>query len=94
MRNPCLEIALRELEAVGIRDVEQVRGGKHWQLRWQVNEMLRSCQARQRGSPQRRAEIRRCCGERALVTSDGRTHANPRRNYRAASTLGQDQPEI
>ena len=37
MRNPCLEIALRELEAVGIRDVEQVRGGKHWQLRWQVN---------------------------------------------------------
>ena len=38
MRNPCLEIALRELEAVGIRDVEQVRGGKHWQLRWRVNE--------------------------------------------------------
>src|SRR5262245_40487197 len=37
MRNPCLEIALRELEAVGIRNVEQVRGGKHWQLRWQVN---------------------------------------------------------
>ena len=35
MRNHCLETALRELEAVGIRDVEQVRGGKHWQLRWQ-----------------------------------------------------------
>jgi hypothetical protein len=37
MRSPCLEIALRELDAAGIRDIEQVRGGKHWQLRWHVN---------------------------------------------------------
>ena len=37
MRNPCLEAVLRELEAVGIRDVQQIHGGKHWQLRWRVN---------------------------------------------------------
>jgi hypothetical protein len=37
MRNECLEIALRELKAVGVRDIEQARGGKHLQLRWRVN---------------------------------------------------------
>ena len=37
MRNECLAAALPELDAVGIRAVEQVRGGKHLQLRWQVN---------------------------------------------------------
>lgn len=37
MRNPCLEAALKELDAAGIRDVEQAHGGKHLQLRWQVN---------------------------------------------------------
>ena len=37
MRNPCLEAALKELDAAGIRDVEQVHGGKHLQLRWQTN---------------------------------------------------------
>ena len=36
-KNPCLEAALKELEAVGIRQVEQVVGGKHLQVRWQVN---------------------------------------------------------
>jgi hypothetical protein len=34
MRNPCLDAALAELEAVGIRDYQLVRGGKHLQLRW------------------------------------------------------------
>jgi hypothetical protein len=37
MRNPCLDTALRELDAAGIRDVEQVHGGKHIQVRWQAN---------------------------------------------------------
>jgi hypothetical protein len=37
MKNECLEIALRELEAVGVRDIEQAHGGKHLQLRWRVN---------------------------------------------------------
>jgi hypothetical protein len=35
--NPCLQAALDELEAAGIRGVEIVRGGKHLQLRWRVN---------------------------------------------------------
>jgi hypothetical protein len=37
MKNECLAIALRELEAVGVRDIEQVHGSKHLQLRWRVN---------------------------------------------------------
>ena len=37
MRNECLAIALRELNAAGVRNIEQVRGGKHLQLRWQVD---------------------------------------------------------
>lgn len=37
MKNECLEIALRELEAVGVRDIEQAHGSKHLQLRWRVN---------------------------------------------------------
>ena len=37
MRNPCLDAALEEFEAAGVRDVQQVRGGKHLQLRWQVS---------------------------------------------------------
>jgi hypothetical protein len=37
MRNPCLDAALAELEAVGIRDFQLARGGKHLQLRWSVN---------------------------------------------------------
>jgi hypothetical protein len=51
MRNPCLEVALRELEAVGIRDVEQVRGGKHLQLRWQVNGLPKSTSTPLKKSP-------------------------------------------
>ena len=37
MRSPCVDTALRELEAVGIRDVEVARGAKHPQLRFRVN---------------------------------------------------------
>jgi hypothetical protein len=37
MKNECLEIALRELKAVGVRDIEQAHGSKHLQLRWRVN---------------------------------------------------------
>jgi len=36
MRNACLDAALAELDAVGIRDYQLVRGGKHLQLRWTV----------------------------------------------------------
>jgi hypothetical protein len=33
-KNPCLLIALRELEAAGIRDVAIAHGSRHPQLRW------------------------------------------------------------
>ena len=36
-RNPCLDIALRELGAAGIRNITQGYGSKHLQLRWRVN---------------------------------------------------------
>jgi hypothetical protein len=78
MRNPCLEIALRELEAVGIRDVERVRGGKHWQLRWQVNEhglriyTLPGTPSDWRSSHNVRAEIRRMLREDGLLAAPER----------------------
>jgi hypothetical protein len=37
MRNPCLDAALAELEAAGVRSYELARGGKHLQLHWSVN---------------------------------------------------------
>jgi hypothetical protein len=40
-RNPDLDAALAELDAVGIRAYDVVRGGKHLQLRWTVNGQLR-----------------------------------------------------
>jgi hypothetical protein len=36
MRNACLDAALAELDAVGIRDYQLARGGKHLQLRWTI----------------------------------------------------------
>ena len=41
MRNPCLDAALAELDAVGIRDYQLARGAKHLQLRWAVAGVLR-----------------------------------------------------
>jgi hypothetical protein len=35
--NPCLAAALSELEAVGIRDIVVVPGGKHPQIRWRMS---------------------------------------------------------
>lgn len=83
MRNPCLEIALRELEAVGIRDVEQVRGGKHWQLRWQVNEhglrvyTIPGTPGDWRSPHNVRAEIRRMLREDGLLGVPGRPEDPP-----------------
>src|SRR5262249_17432381 len=37
MRNACLDAAVAELNAVGIRDYQLARGGKHLQIRWSVN---------------------------------------------------------
>ena len=83
MRNPCLEIALRELEAVGIRDVEQVRGGKHWQLRWQVNGRglrvysLPGTPSDWRSSHNVRAEVRRMLQEDGLLVTTERPEPAP-----------------
>ena len=83
MRNPCLEIALRELEAVGIRDVEQVRGGKHWQLRWRVNGhglrvySLPGTPSDWRSSHNVRAEIRRMLREDGLLAAPERPEPAP-----------------
>jgi hypothetical protein len=35
-RNQCLDVALAELEAAGIRDYQLAHGSKHLQLRWSV----------------------------------------------------------
>jgi hypothetical protein len=74
MRNPCLEIALRELEAVGIRDVEQVRGGKHWQLRVYS---LPGTPSDWRSSHNVRAEVRRMLREDGLLVTTERPESAP-----------------
>lgn len=74
MRNPCLEIALRELDAAGIRNVEQVRGSKHWQLRWQVDGhglrvySLPGTPSDWRSPHNTRADIRRMLREDGVLT--------------------------
>jgi hypothetical protein len=37
MKTLDLDVALHELDQVGIRDVIQSRGAKHFQIRWRVN---------------------------------------------------------
>jgi hypothetical protein len=41
MKNECLDVALRELDAAGVRDVARSYGSKHLQIRWQVNGSAR-----------------------------------------------------
>jgi hypothetical protein len=64
MRNACLDVALRELAAAGIRDVVQAPGGKHWQIQWQANGECRMYSlpvtpSDHRAAANTRAEIRR-----------------------------------
>lgn len=78
MRNPCLEAALKELDAVGIRQVEQVRGAKHLQLRWQVNGhglriySVPGTPSDWRSPLNTRAEIRRLLREDGVLTAPDR----------------------
>ena len=37
MRDTCIDVALAELEAEGIRDIVVARGSKHPQLRFKIN---------------------------------------------------------
>ena len=85
MRNPCLEAALKELDAVGIRDVERVCGGKHLQLRWQrVNGtglrtyVIPATPSDHRAVHNTRAGIRRLLREDGLLVTPERTDPPPR----------------
>jgi hypothetical protein len=83
VRNPCLEVALRELDAAGIRDVEQVRGSKHLQLRWQVNGhglrvySVPGTPGDWRSSHNVRADIRRLLREDGVLAAPERAEPPP-----------------
>jgi hypothetical protein len=38
MRNPCVDAAVAELEAAGVRNFHLAHGGKHLQVRWRVSD--------------------------------------------------------
>ena len=75
---------MRELEAVGIRDVEQIHGGKHWQLRWRVNgHGLRiynvPCSPSDWRSPHNaRAQVRRLLREDGILVAPERPASTPK----------------
>ena len=85
MRNACLEAALAELEAAGIRDVAQSHGGKHIQLRWSVNGnglriySLPATPSDVRSSHNTRAGIRRILrADGVLMTPERKPSATPK----------------
>jgi hypothetical protein len=69
--------------AVGIRDVKQVRGGKHWQVRWQVNGhelrvySLPGTPSDWRSPHNVRADIRRMLREDGLLVTPERPAPTP-----------------
>ena len=85
MRNPCLDAAVAELNAVGVRDYVVARGGKHWQLRWTCNGQPRMltvpCTASDWRSPHNtRSDIRKLLRlDGLLPETNGNAHpsANP-----------------
>jgi hypothetical protein len=82
MRNECLAAALRELDAVGIRDVEQAHGGKHPQLRWRGLRVytLPGSPGDRRSLHNVRAEIRRMLKEDGVLTTPERSEPEPPRS--------------
>ena len=83
MRNPCLEIALVELESAGIRGIERTYGGKHPQLRWRVNGGALRCYAVP-GTPSDvrsplnvRADIRRLLRADGVTVGPEKTESPP-----------------
>jgi hypothetical protein len=91
MRNPCIEAAVAELGAVGIRDYVVARGGKHWQLRWTFNGQPRMltvpCTASDWRSPHNtRSDLRK------LLRLDGllATNNNGQPHTRAPTAEQQD----
>jgi hypothetical protein len=83
MRNECLTAALRELEAAGVRDIEQARGSKHMQLRWRVNGhdmriYSMPCTPSDFRSPRNvRADIRRLLREDGVLVTPERPEPPP-----------------
>lgn len=85
MRNPCLEAALRELEAAGVRNVERAYGSKHLQLRWAINGHPRRMYSMPVTPSDVRAAANTRTGIRRLLRMDGAIAAPaPRKAVRAA----------
>ena len=83
MRNPCLEIALAELESAGIRGIERTYGSKHPQLCWRVNGGALRCYAVP-GTPSDvrsplnvRADIRRLLRADGIAVGSEKTESPP-----------------
>ena len=85
MKNPCLDIALRELESAGIRGVEHANGGKHIQVRWRVNDgelrmySLPATPSDWRATHNTKAGIRRILREDGVISPPPRQPDPPRK---------------
>jgi hypothetical protein len=82
MRNPCLDAALAELDAVGIRDYQLARGSKHLQVRWTVAGVLRmmiipGSPSDWRSPANTRRDMRRLLREDGLLETNGQHAAEP-----------------
>jgi hypothetical protein len=95
VKNPCLAAALGALEECGIRDVEQVHGGKHLQLRWRVNGhdmhiYSMPCTPSDFRSPRNvRADIRRLLREDGVLVTPERPASPPARKPDRVTVLEQ-----
>lgn len=83
MRNDCLNAALQELSAAGVRDIARAYGGKHMQLRWQVNGtermyVLPITPSDVRAAANVRADIRRILREDGLLITAERRPPAPK----------------
>ncbi len=83
MKNECLKAIRAELSRVGIRDVTQVHGGKHTQVRWAFNGTVRSYTVP--GTPgdvrsvrNSRAAIRRLLRADGLIVEEPRPASPPK----------------
>lgn len=92
MKNPCLAAALRELEAAGVRDVERAVGGKHLQLRWQVNGGPLRMYSMAQTPSDHRAALNTRSGIRRLLAADGVLVGPAKRD--AASARAPSQLEL
>ena len=100
MRNNCLDAALSELHAAGIRDVSHARGAKHWQIRWGAYGTTRVYSLPGTPSDYRsvanvRADVRRMLREDGMLVD--REPAKPRpldRVGRLEQRLAALEPEV